>query len=109
MVQLYTFQEFFFFFLLQKSAGIRAHKCYTFNIDIVIILFVSSGPMAHYFHTTHQQTYIAHVMSYAACIGPHQQAGRYNPDLNSQLNCSIHSISADIEIKPEVKERKHKI
>lgn len=36
----------------------------------------AKGPMAHYFHTTHQQTYIAHVMSYAACIGPHQQAGR---------------------------------
>jgi len=36
----------------------------------------AKGPLAHFFHTTHQNTYIAHVMSYAACIGPHQQTGR---------------------------------
>jgi len=34
------------------------------------------GPMSHLFHTTHQQSYIAHVMSHAACIGPHGNSGR---------------------------------
>ena len=28
------------------------------------------GPMAHLFQATHEQTYIAYVMAYAACIGP---------------------------------------
>ncbi|XP_068235928.1 alkaline phosphatase-like [Palaemon carinicauda] len=28
------------------------------------------GPMSHLFHRTHEQHYVAHVMAYAACIGP---------------------------------------
>ena len=28
------------------------------------------GPMAHLFQSVHEQTYIAYVMAYAACIGP---------------------------------------
>jgi len=32
----------------------------------------AAGPMAHLFHGVHEQSYIGHVMSYAACIGPHQ-------------------------------------
>ncbi|XP_064096223.1 alkaline phosphatase-like [Macrobrachium nipponense] len=31
----------------------------------------ASGPMAHLFHRVHEQTYVAHVMGYAACIGPY--------------------------------------
>ncbi|XP_042237829.1 alkaline phosphatase-like [Homarus americanus] len=27
------------------------------------------GPMAHLFHTLHEQNYIAHVMAYASCVG----------------------------------------
>lgn len=27
------------------------------------------GPMAHLFHTTHEQNYIAFVMAYASCVG----------------------------------------
>eukprot|EP00090_Calanus_glacialis_P026917 TRINITY_DN42321_c0_g1_i1.p1 TRINITY_DN42321_c0_g1~~TRINITY_DN42321_c0_g1_i1.p1 ORF type:complete len:552 (-),score=154.93 TRINITY_DN42321_c0_g1_i1:143-1798(-) len=34
----------------------------------------AAGPMAHLFHGVHEQSYIGHVMSYAACIGP--QKGR---------------------------------
>ncbi|KAF2362389.1 Alkaline phosphatase [Trinorchestia longiramus] len=30
------------------------------------------GPMSHLFQRTHEQSYIAHVMGYAACIGPNQ-------------------------------------
>ncbi|XP_068248900.1 alkaline phosphatase-like [Palaemon carinicauda] len=32
----------------------------------------ASGPMAHLFHRVHEQTYVAHVMGYAACIGPYK-------------------------------------
>lgn len=31
-----------------------------------------TGPMAHLFHTLHEQNYIAHAMGYAACIGANQ-------------------------------------
>jgi len=34
------------------------------------------GPMSHLFHSTHQQSYIAHVMSHAACVGPQGNVGR---------------------------------
>lgn len=36
----------------------------------------AAGPMSHLFHGVHQQSYIAHVMSYAACIGPHSNKDR---------------------------------
>ncbi len=29
----------------------------------------ASGPMAHLFHGTHEEPYVAHVMKYAACLG----------------------------------------
>ena len=32
------------------------------------------GPMSHLVHGVHQQSYIAHVMAYSACIGPHDNA-----------------------------------
>jgi len=33
------------------------------------VAIFSKGPMSHLFHSTHEQSYIAHVMMYAACIG----------------------------------------
>ena len=38
----------------------------------------AAGPMAHLFHGVHQQSYIGHVMSLAACIGPHKGHERYS-------------------------------
>ncbi|XP_068248908.1 alkaline phosphatase-like [Palaemon carinicauda] len=32
----------------------------------------AQGPMAHLFHTLHEQTYVAHVMGFAACMGPYK-------------------------------------
>ena len=32
----------------------------------------AAGPWSHLFHGVHEQTFIAHVMSLAACIGPHK-------------------------------------
>ncbi|XP_069991183.1 alkaline phosphatase-like [Penaeus vannamei] len=34
------------------------------------------GPMAHLFHRTHEQTYVAHVMAYASCVGPYSACDR---------------------------------
>ena len=34
----------------------------------------AKGPFSHLFHSVHEQTYIAHVMAYSSCIGPHQNA-----------------------------------
>jgi len=31
------------------------------------------GPMAHLIHATHEQTHIANVMAYSACIGPYKE------------------------------------
>ncbi len=29
----------------------------------------ASGPMAHLFHGVHEESYVAHAMKYAACLG----------------------------------------
>ncbi|XP_071109415.1 alkaline phosphatase-like [Haliotis cracherodii] len=36
------------------------------------VAIYARGPMAHLFHGVHEQHYIAHVMSYSACIGPYK-------------------------------------
>ena len=36
------------------------------------------GPAAHLFHTTHEQTYIANVLAYAACVGNYQGVSEYD-------------------------------
>jgi len=38
--------------------------------DVVIY---ARGPFAHLFTGVHQQSYIPHVMGYAACMGPGQK------------------------------------
>ncbi|XP_053567887.1 intestinal-type alkaline phosphatase [Bombina bombina] len=35
------------------------------------VAIFSRGPMAHLFHSVQEQTYIAHVMAYAACLPPY--------------------------------------
>ena len=52
---------------LQTSAGPRESE--THGGDDVVIY--ASGPASDLFHTTHEQSYIAHVMAYAACVGPY--------------------------------------
>ena len=37
----------------------------------------AKGPMAHLFHKVHEQSHVANVMAYSACIGPYQG---FNPD-----------------------------
>ncbi|CAL4117468.1 unnamed protein product, partial [Meganyctiphanes norvegica] len=33
----------------------------------------ATGPMSHLFHRVHEQSYVAHAMGFAACIGPHSK------------------------------------
>jgi alkaline phosphatase len=32
------------------------------------------GPMSHLFHGVHEQSYVAHVVGHAACMGPYSTA-----------------------------------
>merc|ERR1719431_14555 len=43
----------------------------------------AGGPMAHLFHGVHEQSYIGHVMSYAACIGPQSKRERCRQEKTS--------------------------
>ncbi|XP_061493731.1 intestinal-type alkaline phosphatase [Rhineura floridana] len=36
------------------------------------VAILAKGPMAHLFHGVQEQTYIAHVMAYAACVEPYE-------------------------------------
>ncbi|XP_067417136.1 intestinal-type alkaline phosphatase-like [Emydura macquarii macquarii] len=36
------------------------------------VAIMAKGPMAHLFHGVQEQTYVAHVMAYAACLEPYQ-------------------------------------
>ena len=35
------------------------------------VAIYATGPMAHLVHGVHEQSYVAHVMGYAACMGPY--------------------------------------
>ena len=37
------------------------------------VAIYAQGPLAHLFHGTHEQHYIAHVMMYASCVGPNKK------------------------------------
>ena len=56
----------------QTSTGVRELE--THGGDDVAIF--ARGPMSHLFHTSHDQPYIAHVMAYAACMGPYTDEPR---------------------------------
>ncbi|KAH9398135.1 hypothetical protein TYRP_019141 [Tyrophagus putrescentiae] len=40
----------------------------------------ATGPMAHFFGGTHEQSYIAHVVGYAACIGVYRNESHCSPE-----------------------------
>ncbi len=60
------------FHFRQTNSGLRYSE--THGGDDVAIF--ARGPMSHLFHTTHDQTHIAHVMGYAACMGPYKNEAR---------------------------------
>ena len=51
------------------------------------VAIYARGPMAHLFHSLHDQTHIAYVMAYSACIGPYKDSeGRCQGTNNSAAN-----------------------
>uniref|UniRef100_A0A8C3SK77 Alkaline phosphatase n=1 Tax=Chelydra serpentina TaxID=8475 RepID=A0A8C3SK77_CHESE len=42
------------------------------------VAILAKGPMAHLFHGVQEQTYIAHVMAYAACLEPYADCPKLN-------------------------------
>ena len=42
---------------------------YTLQENVQILF--STGPMSHLFHGVHEQSYVAHVVGHAACMGPY--------------------------------------
>ena len=54
------------------------------------------GPMAHLFHGLHEQSYIAHVASFAACIGPHRTKGDRCKNMHERSAVSKVSISLSL-------------
>ncbi|XP_046985185.1 alkaline phosphatase-like isoform X1 [Schistocerca americana] len=49
----------------------------------------AAGPMAHLFHTSHEQHYVAHVMGYAARIGPYADIPHNRGVSNLKLNAAL--------------------
>lgn len=39
------------------------------------VAILAKGPMAHLFHGVQEQTYVAHLMAFAACLEPHEDCG----------------------------------
>lgn len=39
------------------------------------VAIMAKGPMAHLFHGVQEQTYVAHVMAFAACLEPYLNCG----------------------------------
>jgi len=39
------------------------------------VAIYARGPMSHLFHGVHEQSYIAHVMAYASCVGRYAAPG----------------------------------
>ena len=52
----------------QASAGPSSSETHG-GEDVAVY---AGGPFAHLFHTTHEQTHVAYVMAYSACIGPYR-------------------------------------
>ncbi|GCB78056.1 hypothetical protein scyTo_0018551, partial [Scyliorhinus torazame] len=55
-------------YLAQSAVPLR-HETHG-GEDVAIF---AKGPMAHLFHSVHEQNYIPHVMAYAACIGQNKE------------------------------------
>ncbi|KAG7209828.1 hypothetical protein KM043_011437 [Ampulex compressa] len=59
-------------FKYSQQAGIITDEAYHGGGDVAIYAI---GPLAHLFHSVHEQNYVAHVIAYAANIGQHTNNG----------------------------------
>lgn len=53
------------------------------------VAIMAKGPYAHLFHGIHEQTYIHHVMAFAACLEPYQDCPRSSGNSGSLTAPSI--------------------
>ena len=62
----------------KKTFLLSANKSYVMPAGVPLeyethggedVAIYARGPMAHLFHATHEQNYVAHVMAYASCVG----------------------------------------
>lgn len=59
----------------------------THGIEDVAIF--AKGPMSHLFHGVQEQSYIAHVMAYAACIDPYNECKLPPPNHAASIHPSL--------------------
>lgn len=52
----------------------------------------AKGPMAHMFHGVHEQSYVAHVMALAACVGPYKGKKCIGHELNEDKTCAGEAV-----------------
>ncbi|XP_063234129.1 alkaline phosphatase-like [Bacillus rossius redtenbacheri] len=55
-------------FHYHQQAAITSDEAHHAGVDVAVY---ATGPMAHLFHSLHEQNYVAHVMAYAARLGPY--------------------------------------
>ncbi|KAK7500574.1 hypothetical protein BaRGS_00008149, partial [Batillaria attramentaria] len=58
------------------------------------VAIYATGPMAHLFHGVQEQSYIAHAMGYAACIGPNQDHC-HEDNVTDPPPCTSSAVSPD--------------
>lgn len=66
----------------------------------------ANGPMAHLFHRVHEQTYVAHVMAYSACIGPYKNCDRLFNDHRTRYKHVSHRDHDDDDDDDDDRKRK---
>lgn len=64
----------------------------------------ATGPMSHLFHTLHELSYVAHVMGFAACMGPYKSNCNRSTDYlhNSNNNQTIYNATEKGDTLPIV-------
>ncbi|KAK7865832.1 hypothetical protein R5R35_001287 [Gryllus longicercus] len=67
-------KEAFSSFDYHQHTGILTDEVLHGGSDVAVY---AKGPMAHLFHSVHEQTYVAHVIAYAAKIGPYSSASSF--------------------------------
>lgn len=70
--------------LFQYHSGIPLYSGTHTGEDVAIY---ASGPMSHLINGVKEQSYIAHVMAYSACIGPYSTG-------NGVINCMEDRITS---------------
>lgn len=75
------------------------------------VALLARGPMAHLFQGVYEQSYIAHAMAYAACVGAnHQHCAAVqptddDPGNSAPLDCDVTGVECDDGRSDSLRER----